>query len=106
MPPEYVVRFAYENTEIRVFQYGSTCVGEDAITHEPYCRLSMELDEAAPIGWFWLKDYSENRNLVLSMLGRNILQIDEQCVRVVHPGFTVKAARLVRKSLFDDNHGA
>ncbi len=94
IPPEIFRTVEYEGQEIRLHQYINKCDGWDNKTLEPYCRLSVELDEQAPHGWFWLKDWSENHPLVSFLINEGALEMHPTESRLIGYALVIKAARL------------
>ena len=101
LPFEAYRRFEYEGEKILLHQVGGKCVGEMLDTYEPYCRLSIELDEQPPRGWFWLKDYSENSGLVQFLLDQRVIERHPTDSRMIGHGIVVSAAR-IRPRLFHE----
>lgn len=68
--------FNYENVTLKVTQDGTHCWVE-GLDGEPWAKLSVDAIylPKAPIGCFWLKTWSENRNITASMAARGILQL-------------------------------
>lgn len=106
MPFEAYRRFEYNGDNIRLHQVGGRCVGEIADTYEPYCRLSVELDEDPPAGWFWLKDWSENQGLVNFLIEKQILQRHPTESRLTGYNLVVTAARMNPYPFKAEIHGA
>jgi len=94
IPPEIYRTVEYQGDKIRLHQYIDRCVGEIVGTLEPYCRLSVELDEQAPHGWFWLKDWSENHPFVSFLINEGALEMHPTESRLIGYALVVKAARL------------
>lgn len=105
LPPEIFRTVEYNGTNVRLHQWAGKCSGEVAQTHEPYCRLSAELDESPPAGWFWLKHWSENELFVAFLLQNNALELHDSAQR--ETGYVVaRAARLKAKEIMAEIHGA
>lgn len=102
VPPEIFRNVEYEGESIRLHQYVDKCVGEIVSTHEPYCRLSIELDEQAPHGWFWLKDWTENEKFVGFLIEQGALERHPTESRLISNGLVVTAARLKAKAFHED----
>lgn len=106
LPFEQYRSFEYDGEKIRLHQVGSKCTGEMANTYEPYCRLSVELDEDPPAGWFWLKDWSENQKLVEFLIEQRIIERHPTDSRLTGYNLVVTAARINPYSLLAAIHGA
>jgi hypothetical protein len=105
LPPEIFRTVEYNGDMIRLHQWASKCSGEVAQTHEPYCRLSAELDESPPAGWFWLKHWSENEPFVAFLLQNDVIELHDTAERAT--GYVVaRAARLKVKIFAAEIHGA
>ena len=105
LPPETFRTVEFNGDRIVFHQFGSKCIGEVAVTHEPYCRLSVELDVQPPRGWFWLKHWGENESLVTFLLEQGILQLHE--TEMEPTGHVVcQAAKLNPKTFTAEIHGA
>lgn len=102
IPPEIYRTVEYEGDVIRLHQYIDKCTGEIVDTHEPYCRLSVELDEQAPHGWFWLKDWTENEKLVDFLIEKGALERHPTESRLIGHNLVATAARLRAKQLHED----
>jgi len=102
IPPEIYRTVEYEGDAIRLHQYIDKCVGEIVDTHEPYCRLSVELDERAPHGWFWLKDWTENEKLVGFLIEKGALERHPTESRSIGHNLVATAARLKAKQPHED----
>jgi hypothetical protein len=94
IPPEIYRTVEYEGESIRLHQYIDKCVGEISTTYEPYCRLSVELDERAPHGWFWLKDWTENKKFVGFLIERGVIERHPTESRLISNNLVATAARL------------
>jgi hypothetical protein len=105
LPPEAFRTVEFNGDRIVLHQVGSKCIGEVAVTHEPYCRLNVELDVQPPRGWFWLKHWSENEPLVQALLDQGILELHESAMEPT--GYVVcRAAKLKPKTFTAEIHGA
>ena len=105
LPPEAFRTVEFNGDRIVLNQVGSNCTGEVAVTHEPYCRLSVELDVQPPRGWFWLKHWSENEPFVRALLDQGILELHESAMEPT--GYVVcRAAKLKPKTFAAEIHGA
>jgi hypothetical protein len=104
IPPEIFRTVEYEGQQIRLHQYVDKCEGWDNNTLEPHCRLSVELDEQAPHGWFWLKDWTENEAFVGFLIEQGALERHPTELRFIGHllGVKVTAARLKAKVFHED----
>jgi hypothetical protein len=101
IPPEIFRTVEYGGQEIRLHQYINKCDGWDNKTLEPYCRLSVELDEQAPHGWFWLKDWTENKEFVDFLIKQGVLERHPAASRTIANNILLTAARLKVKALHE-----
>jgi hypothetical protein len=83
---------------IYVDQDGEDCTAIVATTGEPYARLPCKIKGKTPIeGWFYLKWWSENDDLVRQLVAANILETRDDGIVVVSPLVNTCEARLVLK---------
>ena len=105
LPPEIFRTVEYNGNTVRLHQWVGKCSAEISQTNEPYCRLSAELDEGAPAGWFWLKHWSENEPFVAFLLQNDVIELHDTAERAT--GYVVaRAARLKAKIFAEEIHGA
>jgi hypothetical protein len=60
-----------------------------------YGHLSVNLPEQAPEGLFWLKDWSENRDMAEALIADGTIAIDSRVSPVMSGYVAVKAARVL-----------
>lgn len=106
IPPEIYRTFEYEGETIRLHQFEDNCVGEIANTNEPYCRLSVKMDNRAPRGWFWLKNWSENKKLVDFLIANNIIELHPTESQLTGYSLVANAARVKPKTIKEETNGA
>jgi hypothetical protein len=83
---------------IYVDQHGEDCTAIVATTGEPYARLSCKVKGKTPIeGWFYLKWWSENDDLVRQLVGAGIIETREDGIVSISSLVNTCEARLVPK---------
>ena len=66
--------FDYEQVALVVIQDGTHCWVQ-SVEGEPWAKLSVETPDLPqpPAGHFWLKTWSENKNITANMFARGLL---------------------------------
>jgi hypothetical protein len=83
---------------IRVVQDGDSCEAVMADTGEPYARISCVVEKQTPIeGWFWLKWWSENEELVRQLVNKGVLQTRDDKIIAVSRWVNTCEARVVEE---------
>ncbi len=83
---------------LKVVQDEDGCYAVMADTGEPYARISCLIEKQKPIeGWFWLKWWSENEELVRQLVNKGVLQTRDDKIIPVSMWLNTCEARLVEE---------
>jgi hypothetical protein len=93
---EYQYKSKYGDEMLYIDQQGDVCTAITADTGEPYARLSVKVPKRTPIeGWFYLKWWTENSELVEQLVAAGILQTRDDGIVPVSPLVNTMEARVV-----------
>lgn len=96
---EYQYKSKHGDYMLYIDQKDDVCTAITADTGEPFARLSVVVPKRSPIeGWFYLKWWTENSDLVEQLVAAGILQTRDDGVVPVSPLVNTMEARVVERT--------